>query len=65
MGLDDFYSSSIRGLWLTGMIWLSLIFVTLFGCRVDTLGLTLDFPKEKTSHHLDTVGRVWRLQAFF
>lgn len=47
------------------MIWLSLIFVTLFGCRVDTLGLTLDFPKEKTSHHLDTVGRVWRLQAFF
>ena len=28
----------------------------LFGRRVDTLGLTLDFPKEKTSHHLDTVG---------
>ena len=28
----------------------------LFGRRVDTLGLTLSFPKEKTSHHLDTVG---------
>lgn len=28
----------------------------LFGRRVDTLGLTLDFPKEKTSHHLDTIG---------
>jgi hypothetical protein len=28
----------------------------LFGRRVDTLGLTLDFPKEKTSRHLDTVG---------
>lgn len=29
---------------------------TLFGRRVDTLGLTGDFPKEKTSHHVDTVG---------
>ena len=28
----------------------------LFGRRVDTLGLTLDFPKEKTSHHLDNIG---------
>lgn len=28
----------------------------LFGRRVDTLGLTLDFPKEKTSRHLDTIG---------
>ena len=24
--------------------------------RVDTLGLTADFPKDKTSHHVDTVG---------
>lgn len=30
---------------------------TLFGRRVDTLGLTGDFPKEKTSHHMDTVGQ--------
>lgn len=29
---------------------------TLFDRRVDTLGLTADFPKEKTSHHLDTIG---------
>ncbi|WDQ16657.1 DUF1592 domain-containing protein [Rhodopirellula sp. P2] len=29
---------------------------TLFGRRVDTLGLTADFPKENTSHHLDTIG---------
>lgn len=28
----------------------------LFGRRVDTLGLTADFPKEKTSHHIDTIG---------
>ncbi|MDF1858935.1 MAG: DUF1592 domain-containing protein [Verrucomicrobiales bacterium] len=28
----------------------------LFGRRVDTLGLTADFPKEKTSHHMDTIG---------
>lgn len=28
----------------------------LFGRRVDTLGLTADFPKENTSHHLDTIG---------
>ena len=28
----------------------------LFGRRVDTLGLTLDFPKEKTSQHIDTIG---------
>ncbi|MGC6425786.1 MAG: DUF1592 domain-containing protein [Akkermansiaceae bacterium] len=31
-------------------------FEVLFGRRVDTLGLTLDFPKEKTSHHLDNIG---------
>ena len=28
----------------------------LFGRRVDTLGLTEDFPKEKTSRHIDTIG---------
>ncbi len=28
----------------------------LFGRRVDTLGLTADFPKENTSHHMDTIG---------
>ncbi|HSI12949.1 MAG TPA: DUF1592 domain-containing protein [Chthoniobacter sp.] len=30
---------------------------TLFGRRVDTLGLTADFPKEKTSDHIDTIGQ--------
>lgn len=30
---------------------------TLFGRRVDTLGLTADFPKEKTSQHIDTIGK--------
>jgi hypothetical protein len=29
----------------------------LFGRRVDTLGLTADFPKEKTTHHIDTIGK--------
>lgn len=29
---------------------------SLFGRRVDTLGLTLDFPKENTSHHMDNIG---------
>ena len=28
----------------------------LFGRRVDTLGLTADFPKENTSEHIDTIG---------
>jgi len=28
----------------------------LFGRRVDTLGLTADFPQENTSRHLDTIG---------
>ncbi|MDA7881177.1 DUF1592 domain-containing protein [Akkermansiaceae bacterium] len=28
----------------------------LFDRRVDTLGLTLDFPKEQTSRHIDTIG---------
>ncbi len=30
---------------------------TLFGRRVDTLGLTAEFPKEKASERLDTIGR--------
>ncbi|MFM7208727.1 MAG: DUF1587 domain-containing protein, partial [Verrucomicrobiota bacterium] len=30
---------------------------TLFGRRVDTLGLTAEFPKDKTARHLDTIGR--------
>jgi hypothetical protein len=29
----------------------------LFGRRVDTLGLTAEFPKETTSRHLDTIGQ--------
>ncbi|QDS94455.1 hypothetical protein FF011L_32340 [Roseimaritima multifibrata] len=29
---------------------------TLFGRRVDTLGLTADFPKENTSEHMDNIG---------
>lgn len=29
---------------------------TLFNRRVDTLGLTADFPKENTEHHIDTIG---------
>jgi len=29
----------------------------LLGRRVDTLGLTADFPKEKTSQHIDTIGQ--------
>ncbi len=30
---------------------------TLIGRRVDTLGLTADFPKEKTTEHMDTIGK--------
>lgn len=30
---------------------------TLFGRRVDTLGLTADFPKENTNRHFDTIGQ--------
>lgn len=30
---------------------------TLFNRRVDTLGLTADFPKEKTSQHMDNIGK--------
>jgi Protein of unknown function (DUF1592)/Protein of unknown function (DUF1588)/Protein of unknown function (DUF1595)/Protein of unknown function (DUF1585)/Protein of unknown function (DUF1587) len=29
----------------------------LFGRRMDTLGITADFPKEKTSEHMDTIGK--------
>jgi len=29
---------------------------TLFNRRVDTLGLTADFPKENLSHHMDNIG---------
>ena len=29
----------------------------LFDRRIDTLGLTKDFPKEKTSRHIDTIGK--------
>lgn len=29
---------------------------TLFNRRVDTLGLTADFPKDNTSQHVDTIG---------
>lgn len=37
---------------------------TLFGRRVDTLGLTGDFPKEKTSHHMDTIGQTLVTSGF-
>jgi len=30
---------------------------TLFARRVDTLGLTADFPKENASEHIDTIGK--------
>jgi hypothetical protein len=30
---------------------------TLFGRRVDTLGLTANFPKEKATQHIDTIGK--------
>jgi hypothetical protein len=36
----------------------------LFGRRVDTLGLTADFPKEKTSHHMDTIGQTLVTSGF-
>ncbi len=37
---------------------------TLFGRRVDTLGLTADFPKEKTSRHIDTIGQTLVTSGF-
>ncbi|MEM7697768.1 MAG: DUF1588 domain-containing protein [Verrucomicrobiota bacterium] len=36
----------------------------LFGRRVDTLGLTVNFPKEKTSRHLDTIGEALVTSGF-
>ncbi len=36
----------------------------LFGRRVDTLGLTADFPKEKTSQHIDTIGKTLVTSGF-
>jgi len=30
---------------------------TLFGRRIDTLGLTVGFPQEDPSHHIDTIGQ--------
>lgn len=37
---------------------------TLFGRRVDTLGLTADFPKEKSSEHIDTIGKALVTSGF-
>jgi hypothetical protein len=37
---------------------------TLFGRRVDTLGLTADFPKEKTTQHIDTIGQTLVTSGF-
>jgi hypothetical protein len=37
---------------------------TLFGRRVDTLGLTADFPKEKTNQHIDTIGQTLVTSGF-
>ncbi len=36
----------------------------LFGRRVDTLGLTADFPKEKTTEHMDTIGKTLVTSGF-
>ena len=36
----------------------------LFGRRVDTLGLTADFPKERTSEHVDTIGEALVTSGF-
>ncbi len=36
----------------------------LFGRRVDTLGLSADFPKEKTSQHIDTIGQTLVTSGF-
>ena len=35
---------------------MKMTLATLFDRRVDTLGLTADFPKDNTSHHMDTIG---------
>ena len=36
----------------------------LFGRRVDTLGLTADFPKEKTNQHMDNIGKALVTSGF-
>lgn len=36
----------------------------LFGRRVDTLGLTADFPKEKTTSHMDNIGQTLVTSGF-
>lgn len=36
----------------------------LFGRRVDTLGLIADFPKEKTTGHMDTIGKTLVTSGF-
>lgn len=36
----------------------------LFGRRVDTLGLTADFPRENTLHHMDNVGEALITSGF-
>ncbi len=37
---------------------------TLLDRRVDTLGLTADFPKDTTSHHVDTIGEALVTSGF-
>ncbi len=37
---------------------------TLFGRRVDTLGLTADFPKEETRQHMDNIGETLVTSGF-
>ena len=37
---------------------------TLVGRRIDTLGLTEEFPKEKTSHHMDNIGQTLVTSGF-
>lgn len=37
---------------------------TLFDRRIDTLGLTAEFPKEKTSHHMDNIGQTLVTSGF-
>lgn len=38
---------------------------TLFGRRIDTLGLTVGFPQEDPSHHIDTIGQSQITSGFF
>lgn len=37
---------------------------TLFGRSVETLGLTADFPRETTSHHMDNIGETLITSGF-